>query len=86
MTTYTEQWDPELVADARAWIADVVGNPEDVEDASDDEIVRHVRRNYSGGWDAFVADASPVDVRAPEDGPDIVFVSVDYVDGQWDVR
>lgn len=59
MTTYTGQWDPELVADARAWIEDVVENPEDVEDASDDEIVRHVRRNYSGGWAAFVADMAP---------------------------
>ena len=50
-------WD--VISDARAWIADVVGNPEDVEDASDDEIFRHVRRNYSGGWAAFVADMAP---------------------------
>jgi hypothetical protein len=84
MTVDARYYAPELVADARAWIADVVGNPDDVDDASDDEIVLFVRRNYDGGWGAFVRDSAPED--DPEDGPEILFVSIDYVDGRWDVR
>ena len=63
MTTDTNTWDPELVADARAWTEDVVSNPEDVEDASDADVIAFVRRNYSGGWIAFVRDGAPEDGR-----------------------
>ncbi len=63
MTVDSRYYPPELLQDAREWIADVVGNPEDVDDASDDECILWVRRNYSGGWSAFVADMHPEDVR-----------------------
>lgn len=52
------------VAEARAWCEDVVADPEAVEDATDDEVLRHVARHYCGGLAAFMADARPVDVRA----------------------
>lgn len=44
-----------LVDEARAWIADVVGNAEDVEDASDADVMEYVRRHYDGGVIALAA-------------------------------
>jgi hypothetical protein len=44
-----------LVDEARTWIMDVVGNPADVEDASDADVMDFVRANYDGGMIAFAA-------------------------------
>lgn len=44
-----------LIEEARAWVEDVVGNPEDVEDGSDAAVMDFVRRNYEGGVIAFAA-------------------------------
>jgi hypothetical protein len=54
-------WD--VIGAGREWIADVVSNPEDVDDADSEDVFRFIRRNYSGGWSAFVADMRPEDVR-----------------------
>jgi hypothetical protein len=54
----TEDYAPFSLADeARAWIADVVPNVDDVEEATDAEVIEWVRRNYEGGLMAFAADA-----------------------------
>jgi hypothetical protein len=45
-----------LVDEARAWVMECVGNPEDVEDAPDAEVMEWVRKHYDGGYYAFVAD------------------------------
>ena len=63
MTVYSRYYAPEVVQEARDWIAECVSNPEDVEDASDDECIQWVCRNYCGGWGAFFADMFPEDVR-----------------------
>jgi hypothetical protein len=53
----TETYVPFVLADeARAWIEDVVANPEDVEDATDAEVMDFVARRYEGGLVAFAAD------------------------------
>jgi hypothetical protein len=46
----------DVVADARAWSADVVTDPEAVEDATDVEVMAYVARNYCGGVDGFLQD------------------------------
>jgi hypothetical protein len=47
------------VAEARAWCEDTVADPEVVEDATDDEVLRHVARHYEGGLPAFRAALAP---------------------------
>ena len=51
-TTYSAR----VIEDARYWIEDVVSNPEDVEDGTDDEVLAFVARHYEGGLPAFVRD------------------------------
>ena len=46
-----------LVELAREWIMDVVPNLDDVEEASDDDLMRFVAKHYEGGVIAFAADA-----------------------------
>ena len=50
------EYAPEVIADARAWIADVVSDPEAVEDAPVADILAFVAANYEGGIGAFVRD------------------------------
>jgi hypothetical protein len=49
----------EHLAAAREFIKDTVGDPETVDSASPDDVIRHIDRTYSGpdgdGWDGFVA-------------------------------
>lgn len=47
---------PELVQEAREWVADCEWkeDPEDITEYADSEIVRGVERHYDGGWAAFV--------------------------------
>jgi hypothetical protein len=53
-----EDYAPFSLADlAREWTLDVVANPEDVEDASDAEVMDYVRKHYEGGVIGFAADA-----------------------------
>lgn len=47
---------PAMIEDARAWIEDVVGNPEDVEDATDADVLAFVRKHYDGSLGAFRRD------------------------------
>jgi hypothetical protein len=46
----------DVVADARAWSADVVADPEAVEDAADADVMAYVARNYCGGIGGFMQD------------------------------
>ena len=53
----TEDYAPFVLADeARAWIADVVPNVDDVDEASDADVMRFVAQHYEGGTVAFAAD------------------------------
>lgn len=52
---------PELIREARGWIADNAWEnigPDDVADLTDAQVITGIRRYYEGGWAAFVA-ASP---------------------------
>ena len=49
----------ELIAEARAWVAECIWadlEPEDVADLTDAQIRRGVNRTYDGGWQQFVRD------------------------------
>jgi hypothetical protein len=53
-----EDYAPVAIAEyAREWVIDCVPNPEDVEDASDDDVMEWARRHYDGGIMALAADA-----------------------------
>ena len=53
----TEDYAPFSLADeARLWIMDVVANPDEVDEATDAEVMRYVARYYDGGTLAFAAD------------------------------
>jgi hypothetical protein len=45
-----------LVDEARRWVADCVDDPEHVDGASDERVMRYVRDHYEGGVIAFAAD------------------------------
>jgi len=54
----TQDYAPVVLADyAREWIMDVVPNTEDVEDATDTEVMDWAARHYDGGIMALAADA-----------------------------
>jgi hypothetical protein len=54
----SEDYAPFSLADeARLWVMDVVPNGDDVDEATDAEVIEWVRRNYEGGLMAFAADA-----------------------------
>ena len=54
----TEDYAPLVIADyAREWALEVVPNPEDVEDATDAEVMEWAARHYDGGTLALAADA-----------------------------
>jgi len=55
-------YSPDAVADARAWCADVVADPDAVDEASDDEVMTYVADHYGGGLGRFLDDAAPGDV------------------------
>lgn len=63
----TADYAPEVVADARAWCADVVADPEAVEDAADAQVMRFVARNYCGGVAGFLHDAAPAGAWSDDD-------------------
>lgn len=51
--------DPEMLADAYGWLSDCFADcPDDPDALSATQIVNAVNRYYSGGWVAFVNDAS----------------------------
>jgi hypothetical protein len=50
--------DEELYAEARGWVMDCVGDPENVSDAPDHLVRRAVDKLYEGGWAAFAAEAA----------------------------
>lgn len=45
-----------MLADARDWVAECVSNPEDVEDATDADVLAFVRKHYDGSLGAFRRD------------------------------
>ena len=47
------------VAEARAWCEDVVADPDEVDTATDDEVLTYVARRYEGGLAGFLADGVP---------------------------
>jgi hypothetical protein len=47
---------PQDIAEARDWVKDCVGDPDNVDHADDDRVVRAVNRMYPDGMDAFVAE------------------------------
>lgn len=49
--------DMDLMAEARAWIADCFDGV-DAGALTDDEVKRGVQRHYAGGWAGFVADGA----------------------------
>ncbi len=48
--------DPRLLQEARDWVSDCQWkeDPEDLDEYSDDDIIRGVNRHYDGGWATFV--------------------------------
>ena len=53
----SEDYAPFSLADeARLWVIDVVPNGDDVDEATDAEVIEWVRRNYEGGALGFAAD------------------------------
>ena len=50
-----------LITEAREWIADVVGNPDDVEGARVRDVLTFVEDRYEGGMRAFYADGNYYD-------------------------
>ena len=54
----TEDYSPVAIADyAREWIRDLVANPEDVDEATDTEVMEWAAEWYDGGALALAADA-----------------------------
>jgi hypothetical protein len=49
-----------LYAEARDWLMDCVGDPENVEDAPDRAVRAAVNKLYAGGWGAFTAEIGGV--------------------------
>lgn len=47
---------PQDIADARDWLKDLVGDPEAVDLANDDRVVRVVAQRFPGGMPAFIAE------------------------------
>jgi hypothetical protein len=53
----TEEYAPFVLADeARSWVMDVVPNGDDVDEATDAEVMAFVAKHYEGGTLAFAAD------------------------------
>jgi len=53
---------PDAVAACRAWCADVVADPDTVDEATDDEVMTYVADHYAGGLLQALLDFAPVDV------------------------
>jgi hypothetical protein len=51
---------PQDIADARDWLKDLVGDPEAVDLADDDRVVRVVAQRFPGGMPAFIAELDRV--------------------------
>ena len=50
----------QVMTEARGWVQDCVGNPEDVDGAPAEDVVLYVDREYAGGWAGFLADSEVV--------------------------
>lgn len=53
---------PDDIMSARYWCQDVVGNPDEVDDAPDEDVMRFLARHYGGGIAQFLDDGRPVEV------------------------
>lgn len=67
---------PEVITEARDWIADCSWNdldPEEIEELTDEEVLKGVKKHYSGGLEGFLRDG---DHKVASDGPDIKRVEI----------
>lgn len=58
MTAKTHGYTEEQIDDMRSWVADCYDHDPffDIDDLSDEEVIRTVRRDYGGGMRQFLAD------------------------------
>lgn len=47
---------PDEITQARAWVRDVVANPDTVDDAPATDVIAYLDRQYATGWAGFLND------------------------------
>jgi hypothetical protein len=52
-------FDTDTMTDARYWLLDCGADPDLVDEATDLDIYREVKRRYEGGWGQFLRDGQP---------------------------
>jgi hypothetical protein len=52
-------YSPDAVAACRAWVEDVVSDPDTVDEASDDEVMTYVAEHYAGGLASAMSELAP---------------------------
>ena len=53
---------PDAVAAGRAWVEDVVADPDTVDEATDDEVMTYVAEHYAGGLATAMVELAPSEV------------------------